>query len=57
MRIPVVIGDLARRLFSWPVWRQIFSRQNTWALVLCLVIILVIIFTADSAPLWIYQGF
>jgi hypothetical protein len=24
---------------------------------LCLVIILVIIFTADTAPLWIYQGF
>ena len=32
-------------------------RDNLWALVLCLVIILVIIFTADSAPLWIYQGF
>ncbi len=37
--------------------RRLFSRQNRWALVLCLVIILVIIFTADSAPLWIYQGF
>jgi len=39
------------------VLRRLFSRQNRWALVLCLVIILVIIFTADSAPLWIYQGF
>jgi len=47
MRLPAV-GSL---------WRRIFTRQNTWALVLCLVIILVIIFTADSAPLWIYQGF
>ena len=37
--------------------RRLFSRQNVWALVLCLVVILVIIFTADSAPLWIYQGF
>ncbi len=47
MRLPVV-GAL---------WQRIWSRQNRWALVLCLVIILVIIFTADSAPLWIYQGF
>ncbi len=48
MRLPAVIGGLGRR---------IFTRQNLWALVLCLVIILVIIFTADTAPLWIYQGF
>ncbi len=47
MRLPAV-KDLGRR---------IFTRQNLWALVLCLVIILMIIFTADSAPLWIYQGF
>jgi hypothetical protein len=47
MRLPAVSG----------FWRRIFNRQNLWALVLCLVIILVIIFTADSAPLWIYQGF
>jgi hypothetical protein len=37
--------------------RHIFSRENLWALVLCLIVIAVIIFTADSAPLWIYQGF
>jgi len=37
--------------------RRIFSRENLWALVLCLVVILLIIFTADSSPLWIYQGF
>ncbi len=47
MRLPAV-RELGRR---------IFTRQNLWALVLCLVIILVIIFTADTAPLWIYQGF
>jgi hypothetical protein len=40
-----------------PVVRRIFSRENLWALVLCLVVILLIIFTADSSPLWIYQGF
>ena len=45
MRLPV---ELLRRLFS---------RENLWALVLCLVVILLIIFTADSSPLWIYQGF
>ena len=37
--------------------KRLASRENVWALVLCLVVILVIIFTADSAPLWIYQGF
>ena len=37
--------------------RRIFSPENRWALVLCLVVILLIIFTADSSPLWIYQGF
>jgi len=40
-----------------PVVRRLFSRENLWALVLCLVVILLIIFTADSSPLWIYQGF
>ena len=47
MRLPAVDG----------LWRRIWSRSTRWALVLCLVIILVIIFTTDSAPLWIYQGF
>jgi hypothetical protein len=37
--------------------RRLFSRENLWALGLCLVVILLIIFTADSSPLWIYQGF
>jgi hypothetical protein len=36
---------------------RIFSRQNLYALILCLVVLAVIIMTADSAPLWIYQGF
>jgi hypothetical protein len=45
------------RLPVKPVVRRIFSRENLWALVLCLVVILLIIFTADSSPLWIYQGF
>ncbi|MCL4236728.1 MAG: hypothetical protein KJ047_00635 [Anaerolineae bacterium] len=36
---------------------RIFSRENLFALLLCVIIALVIIVTADSAPQWIYQGF
>ncbi len=37
--------------------KRLFSRENLWAVALCLIFILLLIFTADSAPLWIYQGF
>jgi hypothetical protein len=37
--------------------RWLFNRENLWALVLCLIVIAVLVMTADSAPLWIYQGF
>jgi hypothetical protein len=37
--------------------RRMFSRQNLYALLLCLLLLAVIIFTADQAPQWIYQGF
>ncbi len=37
--------------------RRIFSRENLLALLVCLILIALVIFTADSAPLWIYQGF
>jgi len=36
---------------------RLFSRENALALFICLVIILIIIVTADDAPLWIYQAF
>jgi hypothetical protein len=36
---------------------KIFSRENMFALLLCVIIILVFILTADSSPQWIYQGF
>jgi hypothetical protein len=39
------------------IFRKLFSRENAFALLLCLIIIFVIILTADSAPQWIYQGF
>jgi len=39
-------------MFGW-----IFSRENLLAVALCLIMLAVIIFTADTSPEWIYQGF
>ncbi|MBN1201462.1 MAG: hypothetical protein JXJ20_06365 [Anaerolineae bacterium] len=36
---------------------RLFSRENVFALLLCLIVLLVIIVTADTSPQWIYQGF
>jgi hypothetical protein len=37
--------------------RRIASRENLAALLLCLILIALLIATADHAPQWIYQGF
>lgn len=37
--------------------KRLLSRENLWALALALMLITLVIFTADSSPLWIYQGF
>jgi hypothetical protein len=37
--------------------RKIWTIENRWAVALFLIIVVVTILTADSAPLWIYQGF
>jgi hypothetical protein len=37
--------------------KRLFSRENVFALLLCAIIVLLIIITADSSPQWIYQGF
>ena len=37
--------------------RKIFSKDTLTALLLALLIIGLIIMTADDAPTWIYQGF
>jgi hypothetical protein len=37
--------------------KRLFSRENLYALLLCLAAILLIIMTSDQSPLWIYQGF
>lgn len=39
------------------MWRRIATRENLFALGLCLVVILLVIVTTESAPQWIYQGF
>ena len=40
-------------------WLQkaIFTRENLLALLLALALIAIIIFTVDTSPTWIYQGF
>jgi hypothetical protein len=37
--------------------QKIFSGENFLAILLCLVLIALTIFTADTTPTWIYQGF
>lgn len=37
--------------------KALFSRENLYALALCLIVILLLIMTSDQSPLWIYQGF
>jgi hypothetical protein len=41
----------------YEVIKRVFSKENLWALALALMLIALVIFTADSSPLWIYQGF
>lgn len=36
---------------------SIFSRENMLALALALIVLALVIFTADTTPDWIYQGF
>jgi hypothetical protein len=36
---------------------RIFTRENLWAVVICLILVILVILTAGSAPIWIYQGF
>ncbi len=37
--------------------RRIFTRENVFAVALCVIVIALVIITTDSAPQWIYQGF
>ena len=37
--------------------RRLLTRENLYALALCLFLLLLIVVTSDTAPQWIYQGF
>ena len=39
------------------IHRSFNTKENLLAVILCLILILLVIFTADSSPTWIYQGF
>ena len=39
------------------IYRSLFTKENLLAILLCLILILLVIFTADASPTWIYQGF
>jgi hypothetical protein len=36
---------------------KFFTPENLWALLFCLILVVLVILTADSTPAWIYQGF
>lgn len=36
---------------------RILTRENRWAILIALLLVLLTILTASAAPLWIYQGF
>ena len=37
--------------------QRIFSRENLIAFALALMLVAIVVLTADSSPQWIYQGF
>ncbi|MDW8327303.1 MAG: hypothetical protein RMK99_12105 [Anaerolineales bacterium] len=37
--------------------KSLVTRENVWAVLLCLLAIALVIVTAETAPNWIYQGF
>jgi hypothetical protein len=37
--------------------RILFTRENLYAILLCMILIAILIMTADTSPQWIYQGF
>lgn len=39
------------------MWRRLISRENLYAVLICLMVIAILILTSDQAPAWIYQGF
>ncbi len=40
-----------------PPEKRLLTRENARALFVCLMLIALLVLTADAAPQWIYQGF
>gem|GEM_PF-1067672 len=43
-------------LINW-IKEHLLTKENLWALLLFFLITLLVIYSADRSPLWIYQGF
>jgi hypothetical protein len=39
------------------LYHAIFNRENFLALMLALILMALVIFTSNTSPTWIYQGF
>jgi lipopolysaccharide/colanic/teichoic acid biosynthesis glycosyltransferase len=39
------------------IFDSVFNKENLLALILALILIALVIFTIDTSPTWIYQGF
>jgi hypothetical protein len=58
MKIQAILshGILAMKFFRKLI-HAIFSQENLYALLAFLIFVALALFTASTAPLWIYQGF
>lgn len=36
---------------------KVFTVENAWVILICIMLLITIILTTDSSPQWIYQGF
>ena len=48
----ILAGNVMKKIAE-----RLFTRENLLAVLLCLILIALVIFTADTSPTWIYQGF
>lgn len=57
---PICVSPSEDALRIWLVKKLaeiLFTRENLLAFLLCLILLALMIFTADTSPIWIYQGF
>jgi hypothetical protein len=53
----VLVGCLYTYCERRIVLKRLLSRENLYALIFCLIVIILLIITTNQAPTWIYQGF